>query len=325
MNLALLPSELQARIVRLQSCEKTLFEIDVEVVNMCNTVKNLLKGSGKRSFRNVLGGSFTIEDGSVILKKEGRLLASTVKNTQTEITILFHEVKTSTMSLVLEFCRYHSADVPQKDRKVWNSKFVEVEQSVLCDLASASYYLDIEPLVNLTSRAIATQVSGKSTNEIRETFCISCEMHSSHFATRYRLQQRIRNKTGNTRENTASTCVHVKDDRSVEELLTFINNGDNNPIEDNQTRQKKKRQKKRDPAAISAQSPKNNELEKPEGDLDPFSEELFLEEERAIDPDLKAQVDREVEEWRMKLEEIHMQYQGLPKLKIGAEVVSSFG
>lgn len=55
--------------------------------------------------------------------------------------------------------------------------------------------MDIEPLVNLTSRAIATQVSGKSTDEIRETFYnANCDVHSSQFATRYRLQKRIRNK-----------------------------------------------------------------------------------------------------------------------------------
>jgi hypothetical protein len=68
----------------------------------------------------------------------------------------------------------------------------------------ASYYMDIEPLVNLTSRAIATQVSGKSTDEIRETFYnASCEAHSSQFATRYRLQKRIRNKNA-YREGTSN-------------------------------------------------------------------------------------------------------------------------
>lgn len=56
MNLSQLPSELQARIIKLQSCEKALFEIDSDTVNMCNTVKQMLKGNGKRSFRNVLGG-----------------------------------------------------------------------------------------------------------------------------------------------------------------------------------------------------------------------------------------------------------------------------
>lgn len=152
MNLSQLPSELQARIIKLQSNEKALFEIDRDTVNISNTLKQMLKGSGKRSFRNILGGyvvnsdchhsptsTFTIEgNGNVILKKEGRLLASTIKNTATEVIILFHDVTTSIMAMVLEFCRFHSTDLPSKDKKQWNAKFVEVEQSVLCDLASVS-------------------------------------------------------------------------------------------------------------------------------------------------------------------------------------------
>ena len=56
MDLSQLPTELQARIIKLQSCDKDLYEISNDIVNMCNTIKNLLKGPGKRTFRNVLGG-----------------------------------------------------------------------------------------------------------------------------------------------------------------------------------------------------------------------------------------------------------------------------
>jgi hypothetical protein len=114
MNISRLPSELQARIIKLQSCEKKLFEIDRDIVNMCNTVKQIIKGSGKRSFRNILGGyiqrkdcntdglrTFTIEEnGNVMLKKEGRLLATTVKNSATEVVILFHEITAEIMTMV---------------------------------------------------------------------------------------------------------------------------------------------------------------------------------------------------------------------------------
>eukprot|EP01126_Amoeba_proteus_P022262 TRINITY_DN22543_c0_g1_i1.p1 TRINITY_DN22543_c0_g1~~TRINITY_DN22543_c0_g1_i1.p1 ORF type:complete len:144 (-),score=31.79 TRINITY_DN22543_c0_g1_i1:364-738(-) len=106
---------MQEPIICLQSCEGDLFEIDNEIVNLCNTVKNLLNGQGKRTFRNVLGGCFSIEDGNAILKKEGRILATVVKNTLEEVIIAFHEVKTSIMALVLEFCRFHSpVNVPLK-------------------------------------------------------------------------------------------------------------------------------------------------------------------------------------------------------------------
>ena len=45
-----------------------------------------------------------------------------------------------------------------------------MDQGELCELASAAYYLDIKNLVNLTSRVIATQISGKSGEELRDTF-----------------------------------------------------------------------------------------------------------------------------------------------------------
>lgn len=48
----------------------------------------------------------------------------------------------------------------------------EANPAVLCELASASYYLDVKPLVDLTCRAIADTIKGKSPEEIRSTFNI---------------------------------------------------------------------------------------------------------------------------------------------------------
>jgi len=322
MDLSTLPSEVQARVIKLQSCERDLFEIGQDIVNLCNTVKNLLKGPGKRSFRNVLGGSFTIEDGNAILKKEGRLLASLTHFSPTEVIIYLHEVKTATLTLVLDFCKFHCSDVPNKDKKQWNAKFVEVDQSVLCELASASYYMDIEPLVNLTSRAIASQVSGKSSDEIRETFYnANYDIYNSQLSTRYRLQKRIRSKNMQKEGNSHGNHNYLKgDDRSVEELLSFINS--TGPA----TSQKKRRAKKKDLPQPQKQQPKPAlESSTPGGDafrgcgeqlLEPFSEEMFQEEERMIDPDFKAMVDREVEEWRAKLEQIALQYKDAQRIKV---------
>jgi len=128
---------------------------------------------------------------------------------------------------------------------------------------------------------------------------------------RYRLQQRIRNKPvkDSQKEDGQANCA-VKDERTVEELLSFINS-DNNAA---RTQKKKRQNKRRDQTPMQKQDQilsTSSVLEE-----DPFSEELFLEEERMIDPDFKAKVDREVEEWRAKLEQINMQCQGLPKIKL---------
>ena len=46
--------------------------------------------------------------------------------------------------------------------------FLQLTTSNLINLAQAAYYLDHKPLVNLTSKAIASQISGKTTEELRE-------------------------------------------------------------------------------------------------------------------------------------------------------------
>ncbi len=47
------------KVIKLQSCDGELFEVDQEIVSMCTTVKNMLRG--KSAFRNSLGGQFSID------------------------------------------------------------------------------------------------------------------------------------------------------------------------------------------------------------------------------------------------------------------------
>jgi len=252
MDISQLPTEVQQRILKIQSCEGQEFPIDNEIANTCNTIKNLLlnmpRGSGKRVFRNALGGLFTIEDNRAILKKEGRILASITKEGPDEVVISLNDVKTATLGLVLDFCRFHSTqNLSEKEIKNWNTEFVRVDQNVLCELASASYYLDIKPLVNLTSRAIATQVSGKSSDEIRETFHynINSDLYSPHFAARYRLQKKVNRK----KQESQSTVTPKEDDRSVDELLSFINTSKSGQ------KQKNKKKKASKPTLASSNPP----------------------------------------------------------------------
>ena len=55
----------------------------------------------------------------------------------------------------------------------WYARFVAVEQETLFELILAANYMDVKPLVTLTCRAIAMLISGKSTDEIRQTFDIT--------------------------------------------------------------------------------------------------------------------------------------------------------
>lgn len=54
------------KIIKLQSCDGIIFEINEDIVSMCTTIKNILKG--KNSFKNSLGGEFLF-NGLLFFKK----------------------------------------------------------------------------------------------------------------------------------------------------------------------------------------------------------------------------------------------------------------
>lgn len=57
-----------------------------------------------------------------------------------------------------------------QERKIFDEKFIRLDTRRLCELTSAADSLDMRPLVDLSSRALARMIEGKSPDEIRETF-----------------------------------------------------------------------------------------------------------------------------------------------------------
>jgi hypothetical protein len=87
-----------------------------------------LKGCGNIDF---------VEGSYVILKKEGRVLASLTKNSEEEAIVTLPDVKATTLEKVIEYCKYHTqANTSEREKKNWDADFVQVKQSVLCELAS---------------------------------------------------------------------------------------------------------------------------------------------------------------------------------------------
>lgn len=75
------------------------------------------------------------------------------------------------LGLILDYCRFHQ--VPgrsNKERRTFDEKFVRLDTKELCELTSAADSLQLRPLVDLTSRALARMIEGKTPEEIRETF-----------------------------------------------------------------------------------------------------------------------------------------------------------
>jgi hypothetical protein len=72
---------------------------------MCPTAKHVLGGK-RTSFRNTLGGStFAIEGSHVLLKREGRVLATLLSDTPEEAIVHLPEVKADALGRVIDYCR----------------------------------------------------------------------------------------------------------------------------------------------------------------------------------------------------------------------------
>lgn len=155
--------------------------------------------------------------------------------------VLPPQLNSSILKLILEYCRFHQ--VPgrsNKERKIFDEKFIRLDTKRLCELTSAADSLQMKPLVDLTSRALARMIEGKTPEEIRETFHLPDDLTEEEKLEplknttddpRIRLLNRLyARKRKELKERAKLKNVEAEvghaDDRSVEDLLTFINGGD---------------------------------------------------------------------------------------------------
>tara|TARA_B100001093_G_C26740249_1_gene976309 strand:- start:258 stop:782 length:525 start_codon:yes stop_codon:yes gene_type:complete len=106
------------------------------------------------------------------------------ENQELEIPLL--NVSSKALIKVLEFCQYHDENGPMKEiekpltdtdlKKVvseWDGIFIQsFEQEDLFEIILAANYMDIKPLLDLSCAQVATQIKGKTPEEIRQTFNI---------------------------------------------------------------------------------------------------------------------------------------------------------
>ncbi|XP_071697730.1 SKP1-like protein 21 isoform X2 [Rutidosis leptorrhynchoides] len=258
-----------------------------------------------------------------------------------------------TLSLILDYCRFHQ--VPgrsNKERKSFDEKFIRMDTNKLCELTSAADSLQLKPLVDLTSRALARMIEGKTPEEIRETFHIPDDLTEEEKLEplknitddpRIRLLNRLyARKRKELKEKEKLKNVEVEeehvDDRSVDELLSFINGENGESKEVKTAKSKKKNRKRKDQqknasvCTVSNTSSSLNNVTKEsngtssvghgdrvEGHCLPNINELLKlsnsEDDRfaiedefddcdigdEIDPEIKEQIDREVEDFARRL------------------------
>lgn len=256
------------------------------------------------------------------------------------------------LSLIFDYCRFHQ--VPghsNKERKSFDEKFMKMDTKRLCELASAADSLQLKPLVELTSRALARMIEGKTPEEIREIFCLPDDLTEEEkleplrnitddprirLLNRLYAKKRKELKEKNKLKIVEAEEVHA-DDRSVDDLLSFINGSNEDSKTVKASRSKKKNRRRKDqlrnvPLANDIEHREESSCNEPEvcngfqpgpsGRTEPEvcnglqpgpsgrtelqdQDDIFVKEEvlddDEIDPVMKAKIDREVEDFTRRL------------------------
>ncbi|KAK6936822.1 SKP1 component, dimerization [Dillenia turbinata] len=253
-----------------------------------------------------------------------------------------------TLGLILDYCRFHQAPGrSNKERKSFDEKFVRTDTKRLCELTSAADSLQLKPLVDLTSRALARMIEGKTPEEIRETFNLPDDLTEEEKLEpirnltddpRIRLLNRLyarKRKELKERQKlkNVETEEEAKDERSVDDLLSFINGGEQDAKGVRPAKNKKKNKRRKDQSKGFSSNDVNGNLKKVEldglsltcndGTVQNFngstpSKTAELEDFAAIksmsriefddgdlddelDPAMKEELDREVEDFARRL------------------------
>ncbi|XAR53646.1 hypothetical protein NMG60_11022276 [Bertholletia excelsa] len=252
-------------------------------------------------------------------------------------------VNPAILGLILDYCRFHQ--VPgrsNKERKTFDEKFVRLDTKKLCELTSAADSLQLRPLVDLTSRALARMIEGKTPEEIRETFNLPDDLTEEEKLEplknitddpRIRLLNRLyARKRKELRERERLKNVEVEeertDERSVDDLLLFINGGSRDSKGVGATKSKKKNRRRKDQRKDSSINNENGNHKKndhmaenvttpnvttPNGTSKlqdtasgSFSPKLEFDDDidDELDPAMKEELDREVEDFARRLNSV---------------------
>jgi S-phase kinase-associated protein 1 len=85
-------------------------------------------------------------------------------------------VESPILAKVIEYCTWHTkavaAGTSEDAKNEWNQRFVDVDQGTLFHMILAANALDIKSLLDLTCKAVADMIKGKTPEEIRAHFNI---------------------------------------------------------------------------------------------------------------------------------------------------------
>ncbi|KMT16360.1 hypothetical protein BVRB_3g055070 isoform A [Beta vulgaris subsp. vulgaris] len=268
------------------------------------------------------------------------ILQKSMGSSKLNAIVLPERVNPATLGLVLDYCRFHQVPGHSiKERKAYDDKFIRLDTKKLCELTSAADSLQLKPLVDLTSRTLARIIEGKTPEEIREIFNLPDDLTEEEkleplknvtddprirLLNRLYARKRKELKEREQKKNIEAEEEHV-DERSVDDLLSFINGEDKESKGAKTGKSKKKNRRKK--THIIGSSNEDGDHEDANGVshscdngkaddswmldsgasselLDPVSPKLDFEDgdiDDELDPAMKEELDREVEDFARRL------------------------
>jgi len=159
-----------------------------------------------------------------------------------EAPIFLQKVSAVALHSVFDFCRFHvSPGRAIKERKQYNKQYIrDLDTARICELASAAHYLNIKPLIDLSCKALAREIEGKSPEEIRSTFDLPDDLteeeklapiefglDDSRVRLLNSLYARKRSELEDAKRCAALPPMPRQDDqRDLDDLLGFIEGGE---------------------------------------------------------------------------------------------------
>ncbi|KAK1418681.1 hypothetical protein QVD17_27827 [Tagetes erecta] len=165
------------------------------------------------------------------------------------------------LGAITEFCYFHhQPGHSDLERKLFNEKFIRTNKKRLRDLKIAAAGMKLTPLVELTCVALTRLIETSTTEEIRQAFDLPDDLTEEDQWQPITIatddpQVRLLNKLGERKrreleqkkkfKNVEVEAPH-EDNRSIDELMLFINGEHEGPKKTNTCKSKKKNPKGKD-------------------------------------------------------------------------------